>query len=134
MPIVSFNYTKINAERYDFAPGPTNIKNNVVIKEVTKTKLALGAQSQDVLRIMFEFITFYEPRKGKISLEGEILHLDKPEKIEVLAKAWQKDKKLPKDETRILMNHVLNKCNVEAILMSREINLPSPVQLPSLGK
>lgn len=134
MPIVSFNYTKINAERYDFAPGPTNIKNSAIIKEVSKTKLALGPQTQDVLRIIFEFITFYEPRKGKITLEGEILHLDKPEKIDALLKTWQKDKKLPKDETRILMNHVLAKCNVEAILLSREINLPSPVQLPSLGK
>ena len=134
MPIVSFNYTKINAERLDMTPGPTDIKNNVNLKTVNKTKLTLGPQSQDVLRVTFEFTTFYEPKRGIIEIQGDIMYLEKPEKIDSRFKAWQKEKMLPKDESRIIINHILAKCNVEAILMSREINLPSPIQLPSIAK
>lgn len=134
MPIIAFNFTRINAERHEQKPGPMNIKNNVVLKDAIKTKLALGPQSQDVLRITFEFMSSYEPHRGHITLEGELIYLEKPDKIDSLAKAWAKDKKLPKDEARIAVNHILGKCNVEAIIISREINLPAPIQLPSIAK
>ncbi len=134
MPIIAFNFTRINAERHEQKAGPMNIKNNVVLKDAIKTKLALGAQSQDVLRVTFEFMSSYEPHRGHITLEGELIYLEKPEKIDSIAKAWQKDKKLPKDEARIAINHILGKCNVEAIIISREVNLPAPIELPSIAK
>jgi hypothetical protein len=31
------------------------------------------------------------------------------------------------------MNNALHKCNIEAILLSKEMNLPSPVPLPRLN-
>lgn len=134
MPVISFNFTKISAERAEQRAGSTNIKNSVVMNDVVKTNLKLGPQSQDVLRVLFEFTSAYEPDRGKIKLFGEVLYLDKPEKLDTLVKAWQKDKKLPKDEARSIVNHLLSKCNVEAILLSRELNLPSPIELPRLTK
>ncbi|MBI4144920.1 hypothetical protein HY493_01815 [Candidatus Woesearchaeota archaeon] len=134
MPVISFNFTKISAERSEARPGSTNIKNSVVMNDVVKTSLKLGPQNQDVLRVLFEFTSTYEPDRGKIKLFGEVLYLEKPEKLDTLVKAWQKDKKLPKDEARSIVNHLLSKCNVEAILLSRELNLPSPIELPRLTK
>ena len=133
MPVIAFNFTKISAERQQQTSGTVNIKNSVVIKDVIKTNLKLGPQSQDVLRVTFEFVSNYEPNKGKIVLEGDIVHVDKPEKIDAMLKAWQKDKKLPKSDSRAIINHLLSKCNVEAILLSRELNLPSPIELPKIS-
>lgn len=133
MSIVAFNFTKISAERVQNPRGSVNVKNAVNIKDVHKTKLAIGNSSQDVLRIMFEFTSTYEPNLGKIALEGDILHVDKADKIESAFKSWQKDKKLPKEEARMAINHILGKCNVEAILLSRELNLPSPIELPRIA-
>ena len=134
MPVVTFSFTRISAERHEGKAGQINIKNNVTMRDVIKTKLALGPQSQDVLRVMFEFTSTYDPNRGHISFEGDVIYIEKPEKVESLLKAWQKDKKLPKEEARIIVNHILGKCNVEAILLSRELGLPSPIELPSIGK
>ncbi len=133
MPIISFGFTKISGERKEQKSGQLNIKNGIVLKDAIKTKFTIGPQSQDVLRVLFEFTSKYDPNRGSITLEGEVLHLDKPEKIEALAKAWQKEKKLPKDDARVFINHILSKCNIEAILLSRELNLPSPIELPRIS-
>jgi hypothetical protein len=37
---------------------------------------------------------------------------------------------LGKETSLVILNHALDKCNVEALLLAREINLPSPVKLP----
>jgi len=133
MPIIAFNFTKINAERSETKTGQVTIKNSVNIKDAQKTKIAIGTTSQDVLRVLFEYTSAYEPSRGKITLEGEVLHVDKADKIDAALKSWQKDKKLPKDETRAVINHILSKSNVEAILLSRELNLPSPIELPRIA-
>jgi hypothetical protein len=133
MPIIAFNYTKILGERSDRNTGNVTVKNAVNLTEAAKIKLEMGPGTQDVLRVEFQFTTNYEPDKGKIVLEGGIIYLDPPAKIEALAKAWQKDKQLPKDISRVLINHILSKCNVEAILMSRELNLPSPIEMPQVS-
>lgn len=133
MPVIAFNFTKITADRQEQKPGTVNIKNSVVIKDAKKTNLNLGPQSQDVLRVTFEFTSTYEPKRGKIVLEGEVIHMDKPEKIEMMIKAWKKDKQLPRNESKSIINHLLSKCNVEAILLSRELNLPSPIELPRIS-
>ena len=134
MPVINFSFTNISGERRPFTSGGTTVKNAVVMKDITKTKVSFGPQSQDVLRITFEFTSDYEPNHGNITFRGEVLYLDKPEKLDALAKSWQKDKKMPKDEGREIGNHVLGRCNVEAILLSRELGLPSPIELPRLGK
>lgn len=133
MTVIAFNLNKINAERLLTKPSMTNVKNSVNIADVHKTKLAIGNSNQDVLRIMFTFTSNYEPNKGKIVLEGDVIHVDKVDKIESAFKSWQKDKKLPKDEARDVLNHILSKCNIAAILLSRELNLPSPIELPRIS-
>jgi len=133
MPVVAFNFTKISAEKTAGKSGQVNVKNSVKIKDAAKTKLALGPQSQEVLRVVFEFTSTYEPGMGSIVMEGEVIHMDKPEKIDAMIKAWQKDNQLPRADSRPIINHLLSKCNVEAILLSRELNLPSPIELPRIA-
>jgi hypothetical protein len=133
MTIIAFNFTKIIAERASQKLGTVNVKNAVNLKDAQKTKIAIGPQNQEVLRVTFEFSSTYDPGIGKIAFEGDVIYLDKPDKIANAAKSWQKDKKLPKEEARVIINYILSKSNIEAIILSRELNLPSPIELPRIA-
>ncbi|MBI2658213.1 hypothetical protein HYX08_05985 [Candidatus Woesearchaeota archaeon] len=130
--IVGFGFTKLSAERKEAAKGKIDINNNVTIKNVEESDLALGKDKQNVLRFLFEFTSKYEPSVGTILFEGELLFLEEPKKAKEILSSWKKDKKIPKELMAGLLNTILNKCNVQALILSQEINLPSPIPLPKV--
>lgn len=130
MTIIATNFTKISIEKSSSIKGKVSIANNVAIKNVEKTELAIGTAKQSALKFTFEFTVKYEPKVGNIVMNGELIFLEKPEKIGEIADEWKKTKKVPKEVMAPILNNVLTKCNVEALILSREINLPPPVQLP----
>ena len=46
-----------------------------------------------------------------------------------MEKKWNKDKKVDTEIYTVLIQNVLTKCNVQSILLSKEINLPPPIPL-----
>ena len=135
MTIVSFSFTKIVAEKKSSIQGKVQIQNNIAIKEITKTDIALGKNTQKGLKYVFEYIARYEPKIGEISLTGEIIAIEDEKVIEKVFEDWKKEKKVAKDVLDILLNQILTKSNIEALLMSREINLPPsmPMQKVKFG-
>ena len=129
MAIVGFNFSKINAERNDIKKGKINISNNVAIKDVSSTDISLGKEKQDALKFTFEFISKYDPKVGSILLGGDLLFLGEPKKIKEVHNSWKKDKSVPKDIMANILNTVLTKCNIQALILSQEVNLPPPVPL-----
>ena len=135
MTIVGFTFTKMSAERKGAAHGRLNINNKSGILTVEKVPLALGTGSPTpALKFTFEFKTIYEPSIGEIALNGEIVYMDKPESIDAVIKDWTTNKHLPAALHAHIMNSVLSRCSVESLLMSKELNLPSPIQLPRIRK
>jgi hypothetical protein len=130
MTIVSFNFTKIEAEKKEGAKGKVNIKNNVTIDKVEEKDLSLGNQKQKVLSFTFEFTSKYEPSYGSIALTGNVLFMEDAKKVKEILDNWKKDKKLPKEVTTKILNVVLNKSNVQALILSEHVNLPPPIPLP----
>ena len=130
--IAGFNFTRLLAERKDFIKGKVDINNNVSIKNVEETDLALGKSKQKALKFTFEFTSKYEPSFGNISIEGDILFIDEPKAVKDITASWSKDKKIPKEIMVGLLNTVLSKCNVQALIMSQEINMPSPIPMPNV--
>ena len=128
--IVGFGFTKITAERKEAAKGKIDINNNVTIKNVEESDLSLGKDKQSILKFIFEFTSKYEPAIGSIMFEGEILYLEEPKKIKEILNSWKKDKKVPKELMTGLLNTILAKCNVQALIVSQEINLPPPIPMP----
>lgn len=131
MTIIGFNFTKMHIERKKMIRGSINISNNVSIKKLEKAELSLG-QKKQALKYDFTFTTTYKPDIGSILLEGEVIGLETEEKAEELLKIWKKDKKLPPKMMGPLLNHVLNKCNIQALFLSKELNLPAPIPLPKV--
>lgn len=131
--IVGFGFTKLSAEKVEKAKGKIDINNNVSIKDIQEDNFSLGKdKQQNVLRFIFEFTSKYEPKIGSILFEGELLYLEEPKKAKEILSSWKKDKKLPNEIMAGLLNTILTKCNVQALILSQEVNLPPPIPLPKV--
>ena len=133
MTVIGTNFTKIVVEKKGAVKGKVSIANNVAIDDVKETDIAIGSAKQKALKFTFEFTAKYEPKLGEIILNGELIFLEKPEKIKEIAEEWKKSKKVPKEVMAGILNNILQKCNIEALILSREIGLPPPVQLPKVS-
>ena len=49
-------------------------------------------------------------------------------------KNWKKNKAVPKDTMNEILNVILMRCNVEALILSRDVNLPPPIPLPKIQR
>lgn len=131
MTVVGLNFTKIAGEKNKPIKGQIEIKNNVMIKDISESKFSMD-EKRSALKFDFEFLTLYEPKIGSIKLNGEVIYLtDKKIATDVL-KVWKDEKKAKAFFMKDLMNHVFVRCNVEAVLMSRELNLPTPIPMPKI--
>ena len=131
--IIGFGFTKLSAEKGETAKGKIDINNNVAIKDVQEDNLALGKdKSQNILKFIFEFTSKYEPNVGSILFEGELLYMEEPKKAKEILNDWKKSKKLPKELMGGLLNTILTKCNVQALILSQQVNLPPPIPLPKV--
>ena len=133
MPIVGFNFTKINVERKNTIKGKINISNDVALKDVKERDLSLGGAKQKGLSFVFNFNSKYGPDIGQINLVGEILYIGDAAKVDSILAEWKKSKKVSKDVMTAVLNTALTKCNIQALILSQEVNLPPPIPLPKVG-
>ena len=130
--IIGFNISKIEAERSPEIKGKLSIKNNVQIKDIENADLFLGQSKQAGIRFKFEYTSDYEPKAGKILLSGDLIAVDEEPKAKEIVDEWKKSKKIPPEVMAQVLNSILTKCNIMAIILSREVALPPPVQLPKV--
>ncbi len=131
MTIVKINIHKVNAERnLESAGGQIKINNNVSISNVED--LSFDVDGKKGLKFSFSFNCNYEPDLGKILVEGQILFVESSAKIAEIKKSWDKDKRIPLDVMEQVVNAALHKGNIQAIKISEEVNLPSPLPLPKV--
>lgn len=132
MTIIGFNFKEMKVSRKEGVKGNINIKNNVVITDIKEHDLNLGDKSQSALKFIFEFSSKYEPDLGEIILLGDLLFMESSNKAKDILNDWKKSKRLPKDIMTGILNTVLSKCNIEALILSQKVNLPPPIPLPSV--
>jgi hypothetical protein len=132
MTVIGFNFSEIKVSRKEGAKGKINIKNNVVIKDIAEHNLNLGDKNQNALKFNFEFSSKYEPDLGDIVINGNIIVMQSADKVKAVLDDWKKSKKAPKDLMSNLLNTILTKCNIEALIMSQKVNLPPPIPMPSI--
>lgn len=132
MAIVGFNYTKMTAEKKSAVNGKINISNNVSVKKVESINMSLGSKEQKGLKFTFDFTSKYDPEVGVISLTGEVLAIETEEKSKEILDEWKKDKKISQEVMSVLLNNILQKCNIQALIMSKDINLPPPIPMPKV--
>ena len=133
MAIIGFNFTKMHVERKAPIAGKISVKNNVSIKDVEKNDFNFGKVKQTGLKFTFEFTVDYEPKIADILLEGEVIDLQDEKRADAIVKEWKKSKKLEPAIMTTILNTVLSKANVQALIMSKDMNLPPPIPLPKVN-
>ncbi len=131
MTIVKISLHKVVAEReLNAKGGQIKINNNVSLKNVEDMDFAV--EGKKGLRFTFTFNCRYEPNLGKIDVEGQVLFVEDEAKVNEIKASWDKDKKVPVDIMEQVVNAALHKGNIQAIKISEEISLPSPLPLPKV--
>ncbi len=128
MAMVGFSFTKITADRKPTGNQPVNIESNAGITMVTEMPVIEAKKM--VLKFEFTFIVKYEPNAGNITLFGEIVELYDKEFGSMVLDYWKTEKKIHAEVMQEVFNTVLSKCNTEAIIIGRDLGLPSPVKMP----
>jgi len=131
MSIIGFNFEKIVVEKKNKISSKLSVKNNLSIVNVEQEKLNL-TNSGEVLKFNFEYTVDYEPKIGQIFLGGNILVMEDSKKVKEILDEWVKDKKLPKELMSQILNTILAKCNIKALGLTQEVNLPPHIKLPIL--
>lgn len=133
MTVIGFNFNKISVERLGSKKGKLTISNNVGILDVSEAKVPFGNEKTKCVKVDFKFESKYEPKVAQISFEGDILYMLPAELAEKVIKEWSEKKNLVEDVVQPIMNAILSKSNVEALILSKELNLPSPIPLPKVN-
>jgi hypothetical protein len=131
MTVVGLNFTKFLAEKSKPIKGQISIKNNVSITGISESKLNIDAKKK-ALKFEFVYNADYEPGIGKIEIGGEVIFLADEKTAKEALDKWKKEKKAPSEVGKSVMNHALSKCNIQAIVLSKDLNLPAPIQLPKI--
>ncbi len=129
MTLVGLNFTKISAERMG-ASENVRVESNVAITNVVEAKMPDPKKA--ILKFQFLFTAKFEPNIGLIELKGELIEMYDKDLGAKILEGWGKTKSLHKDVAPRILNAILAKSNIEAIIMSKELGLPSPVQMPKV--
>jgi len=130
MAIVGFSFSKILVERK--APIHKAIVNSKIdINDVAKEEYEIEKGKQ-TLKIDFGYLITYSPDLAVIEFKGHVLFLAEPKDAEIILKEWKKTGKIAKDFHMNLFNYIFQKCNIKALELGDEFNLPLHIQLPTI--
>jgi|TARA_Y100000034_G_scaffold122996_1_gene169183 hypothetical protein len=131
MTIVKINVHKVNAHKnLDAKVGQVKINNNVSVTNVEDMDFAVDGKKG--LKFTFTFVCKYEPDLGTIDVEGQVLYVGKEDDVNAVKESWTNAKKVPSTVMEHIVNAALHKGNIQAIKISEDINLPSPLPLPKV--
>lgn len=132
MQIIGFNFEKIIAERETpkEVKDKLEINSNINIKEIEQEKVEI-VKDKIPLKLSFEFLISYNPQVAKISFQGFTILLFDKEKAKEIQKKW-KNKKIEDDIRIPLFNFIMTKCNIKALQLEEELNLPLHIPLPKI--
>ena len=130
--IVGFNIDKLDVEKkvHDYK-GKVTIKNSLQIKDVKEEQTPFK-DKKSALRFKFEYNVDYEPKLASINIHGTIVYLS--DDSDEIIKTFKKEKKIKNEKASIaIMNAISDKCNIRALELSQDVNLPAPFNLPKLN-
>ncbi len=131
MATIGFNFTKMLVERKPATGTKISVANNISVVNVDQQKLAVAGGS-NVLAVGFRFELKYNPEIGHILLEGTVLELVSEEHLKENLASWKEKKMLKRDMLGHIMQVILARCQIQGIILAKELNLPSPIPLPKI--
>jgi len=121
---VRVNVNYISAERFweqdKPAPAGIHISTNVNIVGIE--------QKDDKLTVPFVVTIGYTPSIAQINIKGQALVSGSPDEIEKIQDGYKKQTPPPS----LLLQAITNTSLIEATVVSRSLNIPPPIPLPSV--
>lgn len=134
MPVVGISINNIDAKKYGEVTVGVKISSNTDLKSVKEQ--SLPGFDKKALLVEFKFLTQYlAPKDKKVAefiIGGDVLVVD--DKYKEMLEMWNKEKKLPENISLQVVNTIFNKCAKKSIILSDDLQLPSPVPLPFAKK
>jgi len=138
MVVIGFNLKKILVERKEIIRGQVKVNTRMNILDVKKEEVKLTA-GKDVINFNFEFIITYigvsdhTGNLANIAFEGNVLYLVDPKDTKKILEDWKK--KEIEEEIRLkVLNTILAKCNIKALVLEEEMGLPPHLPLPRFSE
>jgi len=129
MKIIGFNLSKIQIQKKEKFEGKIEINQNIDIKNITEDSIPIT--DEKVLRFDFTFHIDYTGDAAKLEFEGNLLSIPDKDEFKDIIKSW-KEKKIS-DKVRIpLFNFIMSKCNIKALSLEDDLNLPYHIPMPRL--
>lgn len=130
MQIIGFSLNKISIERKEKQQGKLEIKQNINIDDISKDEINIS--DKEIIKLDFTFSVDYSPDFAKVELKGQIILLPEKEELKDIIKDWKK--KQISDRFRVpLFNFIISKCNIKALGLEDELNIPLHVPMPRLS-
>lgn len=130
MAVVGFNFTKMIGEKNGEPTKKLSIDRSVNMQSVEETQLNVGTQKQQAIIVSFVYAVTYTGI-GKLELHGNLLYIAPEQMLSEAVAHWKKNSTLPVDVMNPVLHSVFTRCNVQALIMSRDLALPPPFALPS---
>jgi hypothetical protein len=131
MAVIGFHYTKMLAEKKKSISGKVNVNSNIVVTNIKEAKIT-GDTKQKGAEFSFKFETKYDPAIGTIELEGALVYLGEGDKVKDILEHWSTDKKLAPEIIEEVYNYVLARCNIETLMLGKDMQLPPHIPLPKI--
>jgi hypothetical protein len=131
MPVIDVRFTKLEAVRAEKVKASkdqkgVSVESNSKMNEILKKEVpGLG----EAVIVNFEYNTTYTPEIGNIKIEGRCVYSSKNLENEITEEKKKKIKLMPEVFEEI-QNVILASASIQALLLAKELKLPSPVQLP----
>ncbi|MBN2368521.1 hypothetical protein JXC34_05875 [Candidatus Woesearchaeota archaeon] len=134
MALIGFHFKKMQAEKKKALTSKVNVNSNITVVNAKEAKVNMGKSKQAGIEFTFNFTTKYVPDVATIDLEGAVVYLGPEDKVKETLSGWTKDKKIPQDVLEEVYNYLLARCNIQALVLGRDMQLPPHVPMPKVGK
>ena len=102
---------------------PENLNVNINIDNVRK--------SNESIEFSYTYNVNYKPDAGTIKISGNVLYQGKEH--DKILDSWAKDKKLPPEVGKEVVNSIMWNCSIQATNLAAAMGLHPPVMVPSVG-
>ena len=136
MPIIGFGFDKILAENKTSSANERakKVETHIVINDIKEEKAGIKTKDK-LIRLDFLFELAYDPKIADMLIGGHVDYVGPEKEVNKMLSDWKKDKKSMEFESVWnILNLVLIKCNIKALGLSQEINLPPHLPIPLMTK
>ncbi len=129
--IINFRLDKISIQKKNKPSGPVEAKNNLKVVEMTEESIS-ALTKEKALNLKFTFTVNYEPNIANLEIEGSVTYMNDQKTVKEIFENWKKNKKIDQEVATPIFNHILSKCNIKALKLEEDVELPFHIPIPRL--